>query len=102
MLVQPVPDGLLPVALQTCAPAEHAVVPVRHSADGMHDAAAILSTVPSQLSSTLLQTSVPAVPPLTLHAVVVPEHTMVPDCRHAPTPAVHEAPVTRHTPPQFD
>jgi hypothetical protein len=60
------------------------------------------STVPLQLSSTPLHVSVVGVPGVALHAVPVPEHTMVPVRRHAPTPTEHAAPVTRHTPLQLD
>src|SRR5436190_1714931 len=102
MLVHAVPEALFPVALQTCAPAEHDVVPVRHSAAGVHAADVMLSTVPSQLSSTLLQTSALGEPAVTLHAVVVPEHMIVPVRMHPPTPALHAVPVARQVPPQFD
>lgn len=38
----------------------------------------------------------------TLHAVLVPEHTVVPDCAQPPVPAeVHPPPVTRQKPPQL-
>jgi len=63
----------------------------------------MLSTVPSQLSSTPLQTSARGAPAVTLQVVVAPAlHTVVPVRWHAPTPTVQLVPVRRHVPPQFE
>jgi hypothetical protein len=60
------------------------------------------STTPLQSSSIPLHTSPVAAPGVALQVVLVPEHTTVPVRAHAPTPTLHDPPVGRHVPPQFD
>ena len=93
------PEGELPVVVHTDDAPEQVIWPVLHSA-GVQAAKGMSSTTPLQLSSTRLHVSVVGEPALTLHAVLVPEHTIVPERKHAPVPAEHDAPVTRQKPPQ--
>ena len=78
---------------------EQVIRPVLHSA-GVQAVTGMSSIVPLQLSSTRLHVSVVGEPAPTLQAVLVPEHTIEPERKHAPVPAEHPAPVVRQTPLQ--
>jgi hypothetical protein len=97
---QLVPAARLAVATHTVLAPEHVSTPVWHAL-GAHALAAMLSTVPSQLSSIPLHTSAVGEPALAEHTVLVPLHTTVPNRWHAPTPTAHPEPVGRQMPPQL-
>ena len=100
-LVQEVPLATLAVGVHTTVTPEQVWTPVWHPLDVLHAVGVMLSTVPSQSSSTPLHVSGVGDAATALHAVPVPLHTIVPERRHAPTPALQAAPVARQNPPQF-